>query len=241
MPRLHIGTSGFASPALRSNLSAPTGAAPDLLAAYASRFDCVEMDSTFQRPPTPETVRTWDEATPDHFGFSVRVPKPLTHGDELSDPSRVSELVGVLRELGDGVRCLLFTLPPTLDCDPERVSGVLDAVPDGLPTAWEFRNPAGPCPEVCELIASRGGTAVVVDNLDGTSGTEYLTGSKWEFPCCYVRFRRESYSIADLMHWGGVLGAAAAEGRDVFAFFRQSLEAPSYVLALSELLQESAP
>jgi uncharacterized protein YecE (DUF72 family) len=118
-----------------------SAAAPDMLAAYAERFEAVELDSVFYRPPSPGTIRTWREVTPDTFTLSVRIPRELTHVDRLGMPERVGRLAESLLELGPRLGCLLFTTPPTFDCDVERLRAVLDAVPHGTPTAWEFRHP----------------------------------------------------------------------------------------------------
>ena len=62
---------------------------------------------------------------------------------------------------------------------------------------------------------------------------------RYEFPFVYVRFRRESYTYADLVVWGDMLADVIGEGRDVYAFFRQSPEATCYATALGELLAEA--
>jgi uncharacterized protein YecE (DUF72 family) len=49
------------------------------LAFYAEHFDTVEINSTFYRPPTPETARKWAGLTPARFDFSVKLYQRFTH------------------------------------------------------------------------------------------------------------------------------------------------------------------
>ena len=46
-------------------------ASKDFLAHYASRFDTVEVDSTFYRIPRASTVSEWKQQTPNGFLFSL--------------------------------------------------------------------------------------------------------------------------------------------------------------------------
>jgi uncharacterized protein YecE (DUF72 family) len=238
-----VGTSSFASPSIRPTLDSTSAAACDLLAAYADRFPAVELDSVFYREPSPDTVAGWINATNDNFTFTVRVPRDVTHVDRLGMPARAARFVESLRQLGTRLGCVLFTTPPSFECDVPRFQAILDVMPQGLRTAWEFRHPSWLCPDVLELLASRGAAPVVVESQDGATSPELTPGGalseRWGFPFVYVRFRREHYTYADLCVWGEILGDVIGEGRDVCAFFRQSAAAASYATALYELLAEA--
>lgn len=243
MGDLWVGTSGYASPSVRDAIQAPTASAPDLLTAYAARFPAVELESVFYRRPSPETVGSWRASTPEDFSFVVRVPREVTHVDRLGMPARVSRFVESLAPLGRKLGGVLFTTPPSFDCDVARFEAVLDALPTKLRTAWEFRHPSWLCPGVLALLAERNSAPVIVETHDGTASAELLPGGaladKWGFPFVYVRFRREVYTYADLVVWGEILGDVVGEGRDVYAFFRQSPESLGYAMALEELLEEA--
>jgi uncharacterized protein YecE (DUF72 family) len=238
-----VGTSSFASPSIRPTLNYVSAAAPDLLSAYASRFPAVELDSVFYREPSFDTVAGWRKATSDRFTFSIRVPRDVTHVDRLGMPARVARFVESLRPLGPRLGCVLFTTPPSFECDVARFEAVLDALPIGVRTAWEFRHPSWLCPDVLELLASRNAAPVVIEAQDTTASAELMPGGalaeRWGFSFVYTRFRREHYTYADLCVWGEILGDVIGEGRDVYAFFRQAPAATSYATALYELLAEA--
>jgi len=64
----------------------PKGMKPaDYLNFYATRFDTVEVDSTFYRCPSVEAVNTWNYKTPPGFIFSLKVPRTITHEKILVD------------------------------------------------------------------------------------------------------------------------------------------------------------
>jgi len=56
----------------------------DPLAYLARFFDVIEVNSTFYRPPTPPTVRSWADRVRDRprFRFTVKVWSGLTHGED---------------------------------------------------------------------------------------------------------------------------------------------------------------
>ncbi len=238
-----MGTSGFASPAMRGAVPAATASAPDLLAAYTTLFPAVELDSVFYRRPSPDTVGTWVNATPHDFRFSIRVPREITHVDLLQAPERTREFIQTVDALGPRLGTVLFTTPPTFGCEVERFATVLDAIPPGVRTAWEFRHPSWMCPDVLDALAGRDSCPVIVEGFEEAFARELLPGGaladRYEFPFVYVRFRRESYTYADLVVWGDVLADVVGEGRDVYAFFRQAPEATCYATALCELLAEA--
>ena len=53
---------------------------------YVSRFvDCIEINSTFYRPPFAKTVRSWLERTSDRsdFFFTAKLHKSFTHEGKI--------------------------------------------------------------------------------------------------------------------------------------------------------------
>jgi hypothetical protein len=51
----------------------------DYLTYYATKFDTVEVDSTFYRTPSVATVNGWERKTPAGFLLAVKIPRTITH------------------------------------------------------------------------------------------------------------------------------------------------------------------
>ena len=57
------------------------------LELYSRVFDCVEIDSTFYRAPSPAMIQQWYAKTPEGFVFAPKLPKRITHDQHLQDVS----------------------------------------------------------------------------------------------------------------------------------------------------------
>lgn len=56
----------------------------DELEYYAERFDTVEINNTFYRPPAVKTALSWVNRTPSGFDFSLKLFQQFTHKREVS-------------------------------------------------------------------------------------------------------------------------------------------------------------
>jgi uncharacterized protein YecE (DUF72 family) len=112
MPDFHIGTSSFTAAGWAGSFY-PAGMRPaDFLTYYATKFDTVEVDSTFYRTPSASTVTGWNRKTPDDFVFAVKVPQQITHEKVLVDcDTEFNEFVRVMELLGDKLGPMLFQFP----------------------------------------------------------------------------------------------------------------------------------
>src|SRR5260370_8866322 len=85
MASLYIGTSAFTAAGWEGSFY-PEGMKPaDYLSFYATRFNSVEVDSTFYRIPSEATVQGWGKKTPDGFKFAAKGPQIVTHEKGLVD------------------------------------------------------------------------------------------------------------------------------------------------------------
>jgi uncharacterized protein YecE (DUF72 family) len=102
------------------------------LERYAELFDTVEVNATFYRLVTRETVERWVEQTPSEFVFAVKASRYLTHVKRLSNiddgVARFYEGIAPLiqaKRLGP----VLWQLPETFHRDDERLAGALSCLP----------------------------------------------------------------------------------------------------------------
>ncbi|HWF13916.1 MAG TPA: DUF72 domain-containing protein [Candidatus Acidoferrales bacterium] len=96
-PDIRLGTSAFTAAGWEGTFY-PAGMKPaDFLSYYATKFDTVEVDSTFYRTPAISTVKGWYAKTPPGFLFAAKVPQLVTHEKMLADCDE--EFHGFLRAM----------------------------------------------------------------------------------------------------------------------------------------------
>jgi uncharacterized protein YecE (DUF72 family) len=101
MAEIRIGTSAFTA-AGWENAFYPAGMKPaDYLTYYATKFNTVEVDSTFYRTPSAAVVSGWARKTPDDFVFALKTPQVITHervcldcDEEFAEFVKVADLLG---------------------------------------------------------------------------------------------------------------------------------------------------
>ncbi len=118
-----IGTAGWAlPPGVRDRFAA--GATQ--LERYASRFNCVEINSSFYRPHRASTYERWARTVPDDFRFALKVPKEITHVRRLVDvDDEVERFLEASAGLGHKRDVLLVQLPPSFAYDDVVVPAFL--------------------------------------------------------------------------------------------------------------------
>ena len=88
------------------------------LERYAGRLPAVEINSSFYRAHQPKTYARWAACVPDHFRFSAKIPKAVTHELRLvGTDALLDNFLSEVTALGDKLGCLLVQLPPSLAFD----------------------------------------------------------------------------------------------------------------------------
>jgi uncharacterized protein YecE (DUF72 family) len=117
--RIYVGTAAWAIPKQYQDAFLSEGSH---LVRYASRFDGVEINSSFYRPHRLSTYQRWADDVPDHFRFAVKMPKTVTHEGRLRDVDEpLQRFLGEIAELGAKLGPVLIQLPPSLKFDPAIV------------------------------------------------------------------------------------------------------------------------
>jgi uncharacterized protein YecE (DUF72 family) len=218
---VRVGTSGWVYADWEGKLyprGLPQG---EWLGCYARRFDTVEVNNSFYRLPSEETMRRWAREAPAGFLFAVKASRYLTHQKKLKDPTGP---LGVFLDraalLGKRLGPVLFQLPPHWRCNPDRLRGFLRALPAGPPFVFEFRDPSWYTDEVRSILA-RAGAVFCVHDMPGSASPLWETAST-----VYVRLHgpgehayQGSYSQAQLEVWADRVTAWREARHDVFAYF----------------------
>jgi len=212
------------------------------LEQYARFFDTVEMNATFYRLPTPETVERWREIAPRGFTFAVKGSRYLTHMKRLLDAG-----VGLRRffrpvsRFGPTLGPVLWQLPPRFKPDHERLDRFLARLPP-LRHAFEFRDAAWYTEETCAVLDRHGAAFCEHDNV--RRAPPRLTGR-----FRYVRFHGTTgrysgrYGAEALRAHAEDYLDAAARGVDVFVYFNNDVggHAVRDALDLLALVGEERP
>ena len=103
------------------------------LARYATRFNAVEINSSFYRPHKSETYARWAQSAPDGFRFAVKMPKAITHERRLADCGElIAAFAAQTAELGDRRGPALVQLPPSLVFEAQTAARFFDDLRDAM-------------------------------------------------------------------------------------------------------------
>lgn len=124
--RLYVGTAGWCIPRASAHHFDSAGTH---LQRYARLLRCAEINSSFHRPHAATTYARWAASTPAGFRFAVKLPRIITHDQQLKRPRLPLERC--LEEsagLGPKRGPVLVQLPPSLGFDNRVASRFFDLV-----------------------------------------------------------------------------------------------------------------
>lgn len=106
---LRIGTSACTAAGWSGSFYPEKMQPRDFLTYYATKFDTVEVDSTFYHSSPASTVMGWNAKTPKGFMFALKIPQVITHEKCLVDClAEFTTFLNVADLLGDKLGPLLF-------------------------------------------------------------------------------------------------------------------------------------
>jgi uncharacterized protein YecE (DUF72 family) len=175
MPTVYIGTAGWSISSAAASRFPLDGSH---LQRYAQVLDCVEINSSFYRPHQPSTYARWAASVPEHFRFSVKLPRSITHERRLRDcAAELDRFAGEVMQLGNKLGCVLVQLPPSLRFEADVASAFFHALRqrfDGM-FACEARHPSWFEAGATELLTMQGITRVRADPPAGQPGPHVPT------------------------------------------------------------------
>lgn len=181
MATIHVGTSGYAYPHWRRILYPERLPTRLWLARYAQVFSTLELNTTFYRLPTAETVDHWRAVTPPRFLFAVKGSRFLTHMKRLTETGTgLDRFFSLVRRLGKKLGPVLWQLPPQMNQpDLPRLENFLSHLPRDVRHVFEFRHPVWYLADVGELLDCYGAAFCEHDLVQAsppfvTGGFRYL-------------------------------------------------------------------
>jgi uncharacterized protein YecE (DUF72 family) len=212
--RVRVGTSGYNYPEWRGSFYPEKFSTDKMLAYYAERFSTVEINYTFYRLPNEKILAGWSAQTPDHFTFTLKAPRRITHDSKLQRCEDITQaFCRVAATLGPKLAVLLFQLPPTFKKDVGALQEFGEVLPDGVRAAFEFRHPSWFDPEVYAVLKNRNLALCVADSEKLSTPIEMTADYG------YFRLRDEGYQQPDIERWAGVIRGLEGLGQ-TFVYFK---------------------
>ena len=218
--RIRVGCAGWSIPSAHRALF---GASDSVLARYATRFDLVEINSSFYRPHRRATYARWADSVPEDFRFAVKVPRAITHDARLRGAGPLLDVfLDECGGLGDKLGCLLVQLPPSLAFDARVVSTFFALLRRrwGGRAACEPRHASWFAADADALLRRHRIARVAADpalhpGADVPAGDTAVAYWRWHgAPDVYY----SAYAAADLRRRARLVRTAAA-GADAFVVF----------------------
>lgn len=226
--KAYTGTSGWTYPEWNGVFYPPAVKGTDQLIHYAARYNAVEVNATFYRWPLVKTVENWAVRTPDDFRFALKIWRGLSEkNDVMEDKAVIDDFLARLGGLREKAAPLLLQLPPSRGVEGldelDKLIGHIRAQQWDL--AVEFRNPSWYAAETRAML-DRHEAALVSHDMKG-SGNELVNDKA---PFLYRRYHgaggkyKGTYDEKTLERHAKDMRAAMAEGRDVYAFFNNTMD-----------------
>ncbi|MCW3984396.1 MAG: DUF72 domain-containing protein [Candidatus Bathyarchaeota archaeon] len=245
MPKLHLGTIGWSYNFWKGNFYPAKTASKDYLSYYANQFNTVEVDSTFYRIPTQQTIQNWAAQTPEDFLFALKFPQLITHIKMLKNCQPETEtFLNRVAFLEQKIGPLLLQFPPTFTAQHfADLADYIQKLPKNHRYVVEVRNKSWLTPEFYSLLRENGVALAWADNAIMAEVRE-VTGAflyiRWEGTRQTVNGtlgKLEIDKTADLTLWAEKLKPFLSK-TEVFGYFAKYYSGfpPKDISTLSALI-----
>ncbi len=139
--RLYVGTSGWQYSHWRGVFYPEELKSKDWLRFYAEQLNTLELNVTFYRQVRQSTFQKWYDTVPDHFLFSVKMSRFVTHIKRLRvEKESIARFLEDAGELKEKLGIILIQLPPSLKFDPSLMEDFFRLLDPACKYTVEARN-----------------------------------------------------------------------------------------------------
>ncbi len=240
MTGLYVGTSGWNYPEWKEGFYKGVPRRR-WLQHYAEVFSGVEVNATFYRSMKPETLARWRAETPEHFRYSVKGHRVITHIRRLEEvaDSVVEQLAG-LAPLAGRIAVILWQTTAGLTKDLARLENFARVLEDWADVRHviEFRNRSWFDDESAACL-SRHRLASAISDASRWPRWDVVTTD-----LAYVRLHgrpqtyASPYSEEELADWAAKVRRWLGDGHEVHVYFDNTMHgaAPRDASRLLELI-----
>ncbi|MFL5741670.1 MAG: DUF72 domain-containing protein [Flavisolibacter sp.] len=226
--RIHIGTSGWSYKHWRGLYYPEKLAASKWLQFYAQDFSVTEINRSFYRLPSPETIETWMHTVPKNFLFCPKMSRFLSHMKKLNDPEEpLHRFFTLFRPMKKMMGPVLVQLPEMLRFRYELAENFYKMAktqyPE-FPMVMEVRHPSWLEQDSFTLM-----TRFNVGFVISQSGEEFPYSEMVTAKNIYVRFHgpeelyASSYPDKILKEFARKFRKWVKQGHEVWAFFNNDI------------------
>jgi len=223
--KVRIGTSGFYYEHWRGVFYPEDLPKTRFFEYYMTRFDTVELNSTFYHLPRLKTTEHWAQMSPDDFLFCLKAYRGITHYRKLKEVSdELYRYLHLIKPLKPKLGSILFQLPPSLHRDDALLNDFLAILPRGYRYTIEFRHKSWLEDGVYALLRSAG-VAICINDYGKQEMEPVVTA---DFG--YLRFHGPtgryggSYDDTTLQMWARRLERLGERADLFFVYFNNDMQ-----------------
>lgn len=229
--QFYSGTSGLVLPVPNKLFYPEPYRDKSRLTYYGSLFNSIEINSSFYKVPRPSTVINWASGVPDHFKFTFKLYRQITHQKQLHfDQFELSKFMKTISHVGAKKGCLLIQLPPgtKINCREQLIKLFTSIHELNTEYSWnlaiEFRDRSWYTEDVVELMEAFKVSLVIHDMPKSATPTLHTIRD-----LLYIRFHgpagdyRGSYSNEFLRSFANKIYQWLTEGKKVFLYFNNTI------------------
>jgi uncharacterized protein YecE (DUF72 family) len=249
--KFHIGTSGWSYQDWVEIFYPPKVKAKDWLAYYAKTFDCTEINGSFYRLPSRQTVINWVNTVPKKFKFCPKMSRYLTHLKKLREPEEPLErFFSIFEPMTGKMGPILIQLPKMVRFDhkiTEHFYKLLKEKYSSYRFAIEVRHESWMTESSYSLMRKYGVSFVISHSGNHFPYAEVVTAKN-----IYFRFHgpgtlyNTKYHGATMRKYSRLFERWLGEGHDLWIFFNNDwfgygIENALTLRTLLEQARQTAP
>ena len=243
--KIHIGTSGWSYKHWKDDFYLKAAKQKNWLSYYAQYFTTTEINSSFYRLPSDETIVNWANSVPGSFLFCPKISRFLTHMKKLRDPEEPLErFFSIFEPMKKQLGPVLVQLPPMLSFHYDVADYFFRLLAKKYKTyefVLEVRHSSWLQDEALTLMAKYEIGLVISQSGALFPYTEMITAKN-----IYVRFHgpkalyASSYSDKELECFANKFKKWIKEGHEIWAFFNNDINgyAPKDAMRLQQLCKK---
>jgi len=233
LAELRIGTSGWVYDFWVGGFYPSFTKPADYLKMYSKILKIVEIDSSFYRIPSRETIKQWADETPDGFLFTAKFRKTITAEKRLTDvKGDIEYFLSCFEPMGEKLAAFVIQFPPSFTFE-EGIQKLGRTIPDLDPRyryAVEFRDVTWFRKETYDLLRASN-IALAWSEIPYTKNTGVVTGD-----FIYLRFIGERNlpqnelgkvlreRVQQRQNWAERLKEELPKVKKAFVFFNNQFE-----------------